>query len=732
MAGICGQCGSAFKDGARFCPGCGQPVQQSQPIGAARQCAFCGANLKETAKFCPRCGRTVGAAGQPQTDRTPQSPVQRPAAVQPQAASVPPMNPATVPPRPKKSSPAKILIPVIAVILVGAILFTGLVAPGWMKGSGAGKITPVFGDKSYVQMTLPEFNQENKCLTTVANLAVQAQVNAMLTEELFYRAVSRKASVGEIKTLLQKNSEAWEIADVLSSSAYLMGKKLSRIEESDGYKSVKAMLALPEITVTNPFVTTVSAMKTTEFENAQEWAEYITRLQDHAEVGKKTAYVAKILKVDAQRAKKAIELSQAILKGEADSSASVDDKIVKSLMATKAAGKVAGVAAGTMAAIASGGAATGILAAGGMFAGGVDCGIEVTDTALQLTLGEDHTITKAYQDTTSKAAPVIAVLSFINVCNPEAWSNGIADAVGQFRYLADSAVDLKSGKLFGVELGVTPLNMLSVLTVPVGEDATPEDNEKAVKALVDMGVDEEIARDIVTPLPDGEEPNPIETSFEDMPDETLEKLSEDTSLSDEEWEDLFREVYDEYLEEMKDKGYISGDDEIWDYDPFMPFEDFPQDGDEIGFEDLSMWAKPEKPYDDDDSGSEEDPDNDNEEPDPDDGEPEDEDNDEEPTEAPTEEPTEAPAVNIEDFMGSWYFTDGHGEESTLVTWSMRLSGNSIIAVSSAAGESESFRCSYRLSGETLYLNGEFGSVSFILSGGELIATADGETTVMHR
>lgn len=48
-----------------------------------------------------------------------------------------------------------------------------------------------------------------------------------------------------------------------------------------------------------------------------------------------------------------------------------------------------------------------------------------------------------------------------------------------------------------------------------------------------------------------------------------------------------------YIEALREDEYLEEDDDIWSYDPFIPFEDLPQEGDELGFDDLSKWAVPE-------------------------------------------------------------------------------------------------------------------------------------------
>ena len=146
----CKQCGKELPENARFCNGCGSavaapaPEQTAPPESAANVCPVCGAALNPGAVFCKRCGKAVEA---PQTVPPPQ-PIQQ----LPQAAHEPPVQP-TYPARqqtpaytpraaalPKKRRGRPILISGIALLLVVALVVTGLWVPGWFSilgGSGS-------------------------------------------------------------------------------------------------------------------------------------------------------------------------------------------------------------------------------------------------------------------------------------------------------------------------------------------------------------------------------------------------------------------------------------------------------------------------------------------------------------------------------------------------------------------------------------------------------------------
>ncbi len=62
----CLVCGAELGEGAKFCSGCGKPVDKVTSSGRLF-CAFCGAKLDGDESFCPRCGRCRrGLAGPPE------------------------------------------------------------------------------------------------------------------------------------------------------------------------------------------------------------------------------------------------------------------------------------------------------------------------------------------------------------------------------------------------------------------------------------------------------------------------------------------------------------------------------------------------------------------------------------------------------------------------------------------------------------------------------------------
>ena len=55
----CTKCGRSYDDNAKFCPGCGAPVESGSTPDF---CTQCGAKLTADSRFCPSCGATVAGS----------------------------------------------------------------------------------------------------------------------------------------------------------------------------------------------------------------------------------------------------------------------------------------------------------------------------------------------------------------------------------------------------------------------------------------------------------------------------------------------------------------------------------------------------------------------------------------------------------------------------------------------------------------------------------------------
>ena len=58
--GVLCSCGQRNSADAKFCTGCGKPVEAAPQESAARFCEKCGASLAENAQFCSNCGAPQG------------------------------------------------------------------------------------------------------------------------------------------------------------------------------------------------------------------------------------------------------------------------------------------------------------------------------------------------------------------------------------------------------------------------------------------------------------------------------------------------------------------------------------------------------------------------------------------------------------------------------------------------------------------------------------------------
>ncbi len=57
----CAYCGHALRSNAKFCPGCGRPIEPPSlpPSPSSSYCPNCGSLLREGAKFCNKCGASL-------------------------------------------------------------------------------------------------------------------------------------------------------------------------------------------------------------------------------------------------------------------------------------------------------------------------------------------------------------------------------------------------------------------------------------------------------------------------------------------------------------------------------------------------------------------------------------------------------------------------------------------------------------------------------------------------
>lgn len=176
---ICVKCGTPLEDGQDFCPKCGTPREGEKK----RICTKCGAELKEEQEFCPKCGTKYVSDNKPDK-------------------------------KAKKGSKAKILIPVIAVVLlaaVGVVLFfvfkdTPVTDVSFTKN----EMTIVVGKTATVVFTVTPDNATDKTLTwsssneSVAKVDGTGIITAVSAGVCTITATSNNGKTAECKVTVEK------------------------------------------------------------------------------------------------------------------------------------------------------------------------------------------------------------------------------------------------------------------------------------------------------------------------------------------------------------------------------------------------------------------------------------------------------------------------------------------------------------------------------------------------
>lgn len=176
---ICAKCGTTLEDGQDFCPKCGTPREGEKK----RICAKCGAELKEDQEFCPKCGTKYVSDNK--LDK-----------------------------KAKKGSKAKILIPIIAVVLlaaIGVVLFfifkdTPVTDVSFTKN----EMTIIVGKTATVVFTVTPDNATDKTLTwsssneSVAKVDGTGIITAVSAGVCTITATSNNGKTAECKVTVEK------------------------------------------------------------------------------------------------------------------------------------------------------------------------------------------------------------------------------------------------------------------------------------------------------------------------------------------------------------------------------------------------------------------------------------------------------------------------------------------------------------------------------------------------
>lgn len=185
LAMICKNCGKEIADRSKFCPKCGNPVNQPEKIqqesGAPKGqvCAGCGHPLLPGSKFCLKCGLRVGElpdvsgdteylSPEEYGDETevlmPQGERQAGAVISPSPPPVPmPMPPVPQPgrqnPTVKKKSRAGLFAALAAVLFIAACA-AGICIYLFAAPMIGGKSSPLFNQKAGIQDEAEETDEK--------------------------------------------------------------------------------------------------------------------------------------------------------------------------------------------------------------------------------------------------------------------------------------------------------------------------------------------------------------------------------------------------------------------------------------------------------------------------------------------------------------------------------------------------------------------------------------------
>ena len=427
----CPYCDTPLEEGAALCPACNatierpaanppaapaSPAVSTPPEGPQKKrfCTACGRELQPGAAFCGGCGTPVG--GRPDPRRTPAAPSPQQPGMRPQAPaqgwSAPPQMPG--PPRqqapygqqqyPQRKQPyappyqpppyqqaqprrkRKLAVPIIAIVLVLAIAFTGLVAPGFLlKGRRAESLI------NRVQVHIPNPTGPEAVVRLMGGVALQYYLEARLYLEKLSQYDESNVDEEEFGELIRNTLAALENAEKVSdclSDAVDLWMECDDVREAATCTVVQRAKgdAAPRLFALKAYAA--------DFSPAEVKAQDIIDAFDKAKSGQKLQAVADRLNTDTKHAYAMLKMALAgDEKLSYDKIAEKADTCVKVAKTLKTAGTVAGVVIAA-APIATGAVAT--MAAGEMLATGagvvvstVNAGLEVTSTGAMLYHGTD-------------------------------------------------------------------------------------------------------------------------------------------------------------------------------------------------------------------------------------------------------------------------------------------------------------------------------------------------------
>jgi hypothetical protein len=374
-------------------------------------------------------------------------------------------------------------------------------------------------DKESVTVTLSAVSAQRAVIEEAGAVATRQYIIARLKTEALIEYDLSKIDLKELKAMIDEAAEAWRICEsVCVQTDELAGYAQSLKNTTDTQASTISYIAPKS---PGSFLTTVAYAA--EENAATRWARDLTAKFDSYPSGEKIKELANQLGTDAKNAYAQLQMAQNILESDAYSEqANVEETIEQRLMATKTACKTGLYVGGV---IASGGAATGILEAGGMVIGGVDTIVDIASTGSTIILGENNRVTMAANDFKNMVAPVSSISGGFGFN-----SSNVADKLS---YFGDSVLDLvNDGKILG-----------GLITVGVDGETTITMNEISTEGTTPDEVRKEL-KDAGLPVPEDDDPK---TSAE-----LVQEMEEKFNLNEEELneviENLRNLLYDMFLE----------------------------------------------------------------------------------------------------------------------------------------------------------------------------------------
>lgn len=503
-APTCASCGKSLREGVLFCAACGAPVStaahQQSPSSSAEQAGV------------PQQQQSVSAPNLPVQQAAPQYPYSNPqqaasfpsqqGQAMPSSASYPPQSGQTAPrypqqyghyppqqqvpygqqqypppqqhyaqtyPQVQPRKKRKLAVPIISVVLVIAILFTGLVTPGFfLKGKRAEALI------NRVQVHIPNPTGPEAVVRLMGSISLDYYTEARLYLEKLSQYDENNVNEKEFGELILNTLAALENAEKVSdclSDAVDLWMECDDVREEATYTVVQK--AKGDLT---PRLFAMKAYAA-DFSPSEVKAQDIIDAFDKAKSGQKIQAVAERLNTDTEHAYAMLKMA---LAGEEklsyDKIAEKADTCVKVAKTLKTAGAVAGVVIAA-APIATGAAAS--MAAGEMLATGagvvvstVNAGLEVTSTGAMMYHGtDDNQVTqiadaiadsefmKTVNTITSVAGLGYNVKNALDKIEDIAKAGGSAEEIGT--YLNQLVKDGTSTDMYGIySFGLSNLDLL--------------------------------------------------------------------------------------------------------------------------------------------------------------------------------------------------------------------------------------------------------------------------------